>query len=87
MQCQEYYRAKQLREQEEQMLSANMGNQLSANQARQRIINAVPPKGSVNLGATQGNVMVGGQGQSQMMMAGSGGIPMSQSLPQAPSKL
>jgi len=80
MQCQEYYRAKQLREQEEQMLSANMGNQLSANQARQRNINALPPKGSVNMGATQGNMMIG-HGQSQLMMAGSGGIPMSQSLP------
>ena len=86
MQCQEYYRAKQLREQEEQMLSANMGNQLTANQSRARTNNPPPPKGFANMAATQGNVMVG-QGQTQLMMAGSGGIPMSQSLPQAPSKL
>ena len=67
------------------MLSANMGNQLSANQSRQRTNNVPPPKGFGNMAATQGNVMVG-QGQTQLMMAGSGGIPMSQSLPQAPSK-
>ena len=68
------------------MLSANMGNQLSVNQSRQRTNNVPPPKGFANMAATQGNVMVG-QGQTQLMMAGSGGIPMSQSLPQAPSKL
>jgi dipeptide transport system ATP-binding protein len=42
---------------------------------------------SIERGETLAIVGESGSGKSQLMMAGSGGIPMSQSLPQAPSKL